>query len=241
MLEDVLLLLFPVFWEGVRCKHCACKGVEGACKGVHEFMHIDIWIFASLIIDILSVTVHVFNVPTTHFPFWLNAVGWSWKMLDCFYWFYSVLQCHCALFPFPRVFVGASLVLQQQLYNLYMFYIYTPSSCTFWLMALSVNSVSPGVEGNDCKSSWIDSFQHPHTMSLRRRYESLFLHKREWNGTWRVALSPWGTARHGKEVQQSHLLTDGLLQFANLILRGKSTGVGKRGGCRCGWSQRVDG
>jgi hypothetical protein len=27
-------------------------------------------------------------------PLWLFAVGWSWQMLDWFYWFYSVLQCH---------------------------------------------------------------------------------------------------------------------------------------------------
>jgi len=46
-------------------------------------------------------------------------------MLDCFYWFISVLQCHkrrCALFPFQGFFVGAtSLVLQQQVSQILQF------------------------------------------------------------------------------------------------------------------------
>jgi len=39
-------------------------------------------------------------------PLWFTAVGWSWQMLDWFFWLYSVPQCHkqrCAFFPFPRV------------------------------------------------------------------------------------------------------------------------------------------
>jgi hypothetical protein len=38
-------------------------------------------------------------------PLWLNAVSWSWLMLDWFHWFCLVLQCHkqrCALFPGAR-------------------------------------------------------------------------------------------------------------------------------------------
>jgi hypothetical protein len=37
-----------------------------------------------------------FHMPkhTDDFPFWRSAVGWSWQMLICFYWFISVLHCH---------------------------------------------------------------------------------------------------------------------------------------------------
>ena len=46
-------------------------------------------------------------------PIWTNSnllyshfmIGWSWQMLDCVYWFYSVLQC---IFPYQGLFVGAT-------------------------------------------------------------------------------------------------------------------------------------
>jgi hypothetical protein len=76
-------------------------------------------LFASLIIGILSVTdvqqhkVHVPNKQMMISPLsWFNAVGWSWQMLDCFYWFYSVLpksQTALCLFSLSKIFfVGAA-------------------------------------------------------------------------------------------------------------------------------------
>jgi hypothetical protein len=59
-------------------------------------------------------------------PLWFDAVGWSWQMLDCFYWFYSVLHRHkqrCAFFPFPRFFCrcyksGATTTNTPHVFNL---------------------------------------------------------------------------------------------------------------------------
>jgi hypothetical protein len=64
---------------------------------------------------------------------WFNAVGWSWQMLDCFYWLSA------AFFPFQDFFAGAtSLVLQQQISQFCTCFTYAvaqPSSRTFWVMA----------------------------------------------------------------------------------------------------------
>ena len=73
---------------------------------------------------------------TDVFPSLNNVVAWSWQILDCFYWFYSVLQCHKqrrAFFPQGKVFLGGATttiitILHTQ-----------PSSRTFWLIAKYVN------------------------------------------------------------------------------------------------------
>jgi len=68
-------------------------------------------------------------------PLWINAVGWSWQMLDCFYWIYSVLQCRKqrrSFFP-------------------------SPSSHTFWLVAYSVNSFGKGAHHGCTQPSLISN------------------------------------------------------------------------------------
>ena len=62
-------------------------------------------IFASLILGILSVTVHVLYVPLFD---QMRSVGPGRCLIV--YWYYSVLQCiwhkqRCAFFPFPGVFL----------------------------------------------------------------------------------------------------------------------------------------
>jgi len=92
-------------------------------------------LFASLIVGILSVTVHVFYVPrfTDDSPS-LIYCGWlvladAWLFTDL----YSVLQTMLCLFSLSRgFFVGAtSLALQQQL-SQFLHVLHTqPSSRTF--------------------------------------------------------------------------------------------------------------
>jgi len=52
------------------------------------------------------------------FPLYFIAVAWSWQMLDCIHWFYSVLHCHkqlCVPFSLSQgFFVGATRMLLQQ-------------------------------------------------------------------------------------------------------------------------------
>jgi len=113
-------------------------------------------LFASLILGILSVTdvqQHEVHVPKTHR--WWSPLFVLMRSLGpgrCLIVFYGFMQC-CNVtnsvvpfFPFHGCFgrcykSGAtSLVLQQQLSQ--FLHIFTqPSSRTFWLMALSVNSV----------------------------------------------------------------------------------------------------
>jgi len=130
----------------------------------HEFMNDNICLPHSWHPKWNSLCFHVPKAHMMNFPLWCNAVGcWSWQKLDCFYRFCSVLQCHkqrCAFFPFPRFFCRcykcASLVLQQQCNltlpyltlpynnNYHNFYMFNPRSLAvcFWLLALSVNSVT---------------------------------------------------------------------------------------------------
>jgi hypothetical protein len=64
-------------------------------------------IFASLILGILSVTVHVLYVPLFD---QMRSVGPGRCLIV--YWYYSVLQCHrCAFFPFPGFFIGATTTI----------------------------------------------------------------------------------------------------------------------------------
>ena len=82
-----------------------------------------------------DITVHVFPKYTKIIPpLWLIAVGWSWQMLNCFFWFSSVLQRHkqrCPFFPSLLFFGATSLVLQQTLFTIYTMFHKQPSCCTF--------------------------------------------------------------------------------------------------------------
>ena len=62
-------------------------------------------------------------------PLCFNAVAWSWQMLDCFLWFYAVLQCYkqrCAFFPFPGFFTRYYKPVLQQ-HSLFTHFTYAAS------------------------------------------------------------------------------------------------------------------
>jgi hypothetical protein len=107
------------------------------CMCCSSHMSLCIMLFATLILGILSVTVQVFYVPNTHrwFPLVNSLRSVNPSRCLIVYWFYSVL--HCSFFPFPRIFfVGAaSLMLQRQLWQFFMFFIRSLAVARFdwWL------------------------------------------------------------------------------------------------------------